>query len=354
MDRMIFFIKSGCSISIHKLFYSTILLFFYTPLMAQEKCTEKLYSANILYERGQIEEAIEIATKCLKESNSKGDHWQAYRLLAMAYLASDQQIKARKAAEQMLSLNPSYKPSELKDPAELRQLLKMIKIIPKFSMGLAATLGSNLTFNNLNAIYNGAEYSKSYSSKFNWLASMIIGYTVSERLSLNAGLIAISKNFDIQYKISDWEVKIEEKLTYFDVPVFARITSQSMGKIRLFVDAGGFAGRLINSQSNFARKNISSAESFESKNLNSESRHTKWEYGLLMGGGTQYSLKKANLALNLNYFHSFANITNIENRYKNENLFYNYFYIDDDFSLSNLSISLSFIYNLNYKIVKSK
>lgn len=349
---------------VQKIVYSLALLFLFTPLLAQETCLEKLYYANILYEKGQIEEAIEIANKCLSESNSKRDQWQACRLLAMAYMASNQQIKARKAAEQMLSLNPTYKPSELKDPAELRQLLKMVKVIPKFSMGLAATVGGSVTFNNIKATYNGADYTKSYSSKSNWLAGMVLGYNINERLSLNTGLIVVSKNFDIQYKLSatsvqswepDWEVKIEEKLTYVDLPVFARITTKPKGKYRFFADAGGFAGRLINSQSNFDRNSIlDSYRDDKSENLSSELRRNKWEYGLLIGGGVLYSLKKLNLALNLNYYHSFSNVTQAENRYKNESLFYNYFYIDDDFSLSNLSISLSFIYNLNYKVIKSK
>ncbi len=361
---MTFFKKNNYLNSIHKLVYFIILCFFYTPLIAQETCLEKLYYANILYEKGQIEEAIDIANKCLSESNSKRDQWQACRLLAMAYLTSNQQIKARKAAEQMLSLNPTYKPSELKDPAELRQLLKMVKVIPKFSMGLAATVGSSLTFNNIKATYNGADYTKSYSSKYNWLVGMVIGYNVNERLSINSGLVVVSKNFDIQYKVSvtavqswepDWEVKIEEKLTYVDLPVFARITTKPKGKYRFFADAGGFAGRLINSQSNFERNSILySYQNDKSGNLSSELRRTKWEYGLMIGGGALYSLKKLNLALNLNYYHSLSNVTQAENRYKNENLYYNYFYVDDDFSLSNLSISLSFIYNLNYKVIKSK
>jgi hypothetical protein len=72
-----------------------------------------------------------------------------------------------------------------------------------------------------------------------------------------------------------------------------------------------------------------------------------------MGGiGSTYSFRKLNLALDCTYYRSFANITNTDNRYKNENLFYDYYYIDDDLKLDNLTITLSLIYHLNYRVVK--
>jgi hypothetical protein len=33
-------------------------------------------------------------------------------------------------------------------------------------------------------------------------------------------------------------------------------------------------------------------------------------------------------------------------------LLYGYYYIDDDLRLNNLAISLSFIYSVNYKVIK--
>src|SRR4051812_33891400 len=115
------------------IFLIIAIILFSLQLHAQESCTEKLYHANTLYEKGQINEAIEIAKTCATRTNSPAEQWQAYRLLALAYLANGEQKEARKAAEKMMELNPTYQPSTVKDPAELIRLLESVKIIPKFT-----------------------------------------------------------------------------------------------------------------------------------------------------------------------------------------------------------------------------
>jgi hypothetical protein len=67
-----------------KIIQLSFILFLAVRLSAQESCTEKLYHASNLYEKGKIDEAIEIAKTC-GEAGNTSDRWQAYRLLAMAY-----------------------------------------------------------------------------------------------------------------------------------------------------------------------------------------------------------------------------------------------------------------------------
>lgn len=331
-----------------------ILIFiFSSKLFAQESCTEKLYKANNLYEKGQITEAIEIANSCANITNSKSEQWQAYRLLAMAYLVNNQTTEARKAAEKMLDLNPTYKPSYLKDPIELINLLKSVKIIPKFSIGMAATVGLNFTKPRITGIYNGTNAPKVYSTKNNWQAGIMLGYNFNEYTSLHSGLLATSKNYDINYKFENFgSVTVNEQMTYLDIPLFTRFTLKPVKGFRFFTDAGAFVGRFISGQSDFYRIVDENNNSISTQNLNSEARKRKWEYGVLGGIGSIYSFRKLNVALDCRYYRSFANITNKDNRYKNENLFYDYYYIDDDLKLDNLTISLSFIYHLNYRVVK--
>ncbi len=329
---------------------------FLPQLHAQESCTEKLYHANTLYEKGQINEAIDIAKTCATSTNSPAEQWQAYRLLAMAYLANGQQKEARKAAEKMMELNPTYQPSTLKDPAELIRLLESVKVIPKFTFGLAATAGGINTKPRITTTYNGANYTKKYSSKNSWQVGFMMGYNLNEIISIHSGLLASSKKYDINYSLVDNEINVNERLTYLDIPLYARFSTLPVKKFRFFADAGAYAGRLSSAESDFKIINNMSGETKSQNNLNAMDRKNKWENGFLMGAGVLYKYRSVNVALDATYYLSAYsnNITNTDNRYKNENLFYNYYYIDDDLRLNCLAFSVSMFYSINYKVIKKK
>lgn len=321
--------------------------------IAQETGTEKLYRANILYEKGKINEAIEIAKTCA-EVSSTSDQWQAYRLLAMSYLVNNQTREARQAAEKMLEINPTYKPSLLKDPTELIRLIKSVKIIPKFTMGMAATVGGNISYPDITGTYNGADYKKIYTSERSWQLGVLLGYNMNEIISINTGIMSSSKIYTITYKVADWNIKVKESLTYFGVPLFARFATKPFYKLRGFIDAGAYTGKLLSTSSDFSRSNSLINESISANNLNSKQRRNNWEYGFFYGAGMMYNIGQVNVALDVRYYLSYANITNEDERYKNENLFYNYYFIDDNLRLDNLAVSLSLVYNVNYKVIKGK
>jgi hypothetical protein len=342
---------------IMKWVFRIIIIFAWSSqLHAQESCTEKLYHANTLYEKGQINEAIEIAKTCATSTNTPAEQWQAYRLLAMAYLANGQQKEARKAAEKMMELNPTYQPSTLKDPAELIRLLESVKVIPKFTFGLAATAGGINTKPRIITTYNGANYTKKYSSKNSWQVGFMMGYNLNEIISIHSGLLATSKKYDINYNVEDKAFTVNEQLTYLDIPLNARFSSRAVNRFGFFADAGGYAGRLMSAESNFKMVNTSTGETRSENNLNALDRRTNWEYGFLTGAGISYKFKPVILAFEARYFLSaYSNsITNTANRYKNENLFYNYYYMDDDLRLNSLAFSISIFYSINYKVIKKK
>ena len=74
-------------------------------------CSEILVNANKLYEQGLLSEAIDLALPCSQETAPVSDRWKAHRLLAMLYLASSNNDLAKKSAEEMLELNPTYQTS---------------------------------------------------------------------------------------------------------------------------------------------------------------------------------------------------------------------------------------------------
>jgi hypothetical protein len=321
--------------------------------MAQQTCTEKLYNANELYEQGNIKEAISLASTCT-DSDVETERWQAYHLLALAYIANNEQTEAKRVTKKMLEINPTYKPSSIKDPAELVRIINSIKVIPKLSLGLAATVGGKITFPRVENTYNGSQYTKTYESKASWQVGMIAGYNMNEFISLNSGLVATNKRFGISYDIEGNNFEFDERLNYLDVPVFARFSSvELIDNFKIFADAGIYGGYLMSSSTNIIRTIPGvDDEGITINNLDSKSRFNAMEYGAIFGGGLMYELGQVNLALDAKYYApAFYNLTNEEKRYKQEDLFYKYFYLGDDLRLSNFAVSFSLLYNINYRVL---
>ncbi len=251
-------------------------------IAAQENCAEKLIRANTFFEQGKIDEAIAIAKTCATTSNSVTEKWQAYRILAMSYLINNQPDEARKAAEQMLELNPTYKPSLLKDPKNFIVLLKSISVIPKFSLGLAVSTGANITYPFVTASYNGADYYKTYTTQQSYQFGVLTGYNINEALSVHAGLMASTKKYSIDYTYLNWNFKVSEKISHLEIPCFIRYTFLPKNNLKFYADGGIFGGTLIKSMNTFQRTTLDRNESTIVKNYDATNRRNKMVYGLVM------------------------------------------------------------------------
>ena len=321
----------------------------------QEDCSDKLQKAETLYDQGQFSEVIQIAKSCLDYVQlSEGDNtikWKSYRLLAMTYLATNDLLKAREAAFNMLELNPRYKPSNLKDPVELVKLIRGITIIPRFSFGLAIALGSNYTFPTVTRSFFVAQSDKKYTGLRSYQFGISTSYQVNAKLAVEISALASEKKYEITYPTSDWALKMEEKLTYLNFPVYLRYIPAMKTRIRPYVQAGGYMGALILTDNSFyATKK--GQESYSLEHIQSKERRNNIDAGVIGGLGAFYKLGDGHLSLQVNYFHSFQNITNADLRYAYNDLFYNYFYLDDDIKLSNLYFSIGYNVHLNYKVIR--
>jgi len=336
-----------------KKLFSIAVLFFAFQVHAQNNCTVNLNDANKLLSEGNVQEAISLATPCTLSENET-DQWKAYRFLAIAHLANNQPVEAKKAAENMREINPAYTPSVHRDPAALVKMLNDVKVIPKLSM-IATTLGYNHTLPIIEASYNGADYTKAYSSDHGWSYGLVLGYSLNKTISLGTGLLVNQKNFQIDYQEANNTVKVKEKLNYLNIPLFARFYTEPFMKTRLFADVGIYGGMRTASQSDFSLNNPTTETSIELNNLNSDFRRSDWEYGEVFGAGIITSLNKFDIAVDFSLYNPIGNnITNKENRYENHDLVYNFLYLDDDILLRQLSVSLSLVYNVSYRVLKSK
>jgi len=318
----------------------------------EQPFAEILFNANKEFESGDFSEAMSLATSCSIRKAGISDQWKAHRLLALIYLADNQMEKASESILSMLKLNPNYKPSTLKDPAELIKMIQSFTIIPKFSLGFS--LGSNTTFPEIHKSYVLANYTKNYIAQNSLQFGITIDYALNKNFGVCFGVLSSQKSFDIAYQFATWEVDIRERLTYVDCPLVLRFSISNAKRARLNLFAGAFAGILTTSYNDFESAESMSKQKFELENLNALSRRNKNNFGSVLGIGIDYPLFHGNLFLTANYYQSFSSITNLEAQAKYYELKYTYFYIDDNISLNNLAVQLGYAFHVSYKVLNRK
>lgn len=327
-----------------------VIVLFVSPFVkAQESCSDKLLRAENLYEQGLFTEAVDLARSCTN-SNDPADMWKAYRMLAMSYLANNQNTEAREAAEQMLVLNPTYKADVLNDPKDLRALLEKIDIIPKLSMGLSFMYGGNITIPRATARYNVTSVDKNYSGRPGYQLGLVTGYNLNDRHGIEAHLLAKSLRYQMQYTSYGNDFTIDETLNSFDLPFYYRYTLFPGKRFRVLLKGGVYGSVLVNSFNDLARSNAE-AESVV-KHYYSLGRRNRLNGGVNGGLGCMYKWQKGHLSLDMLYIHGLTNISNPDVRYENETLIFDYHYLDDDIQLSDFSISIGYHMYINYKLNK--
>jgi hypothetical protein len=154
------------------------------------------------------------------------------------------------------------------------------------------------------------------------------------------------------------QYQYDQSIRYVEIPVLVRHYFSSESSFKPYLE-GGLEGKI--SLNNMEKSDLYGRYWF-TKSSNSDHILTTFltdiEYfGLVIGGGVGYDLKKFNLRLDLRYNHylkssarssKFDNVTGYDDISPDEK-----FHYTDDINLinmKNLQISLGFLYNLSYKV----
>ncbi|MCB9245442.1 MAG: PorT family protein [Flavobacteriales bacterium] len=329
-----------------------ILLFLMPSLaiQAQISCSEKLIQALALYDKGQLDEAIALASSCTEAENTN-DRWQAHRLLCLSYLASNKLSEARNSAEAMLNINPAYRPNALKDPVDLIRLLSTITVIPRFSLGLSVSAGSNLSLLSVPQSYVLGNYSKNYDQRNGLQIGTSLGFHLAPAWMLSAKIVASTHFFDVQFAPENWEMYIRERLTYVDLPLAARYIVNPTDRVRFFAEAGPYASYLLYANNDMRAESTGNIDHrFELNRVDVRDRRNPWNWGLNTGLGVYYKLASGQASFQTNYFHSLKQINKEGTRYSYGDQMYTYLYVDDDIYLNNLSFSFGYDLFLDYRV----
>ncbi len=322
---------------------------------AQEDCTVKLNDAAKLYENGKIEQIPDLISGCLESGFNKEQKIQALRLLTLVYLFEDNAPKAEKTVLQLLKIDPEYKANQSIDPVEFIRLINSYNTAPVFSIGIWGSplftkphLIETASSNNLadaNPVYRSGGLSLSaglkgiYHLNSNWDVYMEPSYSgLSYQLTENTTEDAVTT--------------INESMNYINFPVYSSYKFYQIKKYSFFGEAGFSYDLFLNGNigGNVVYKNNVPMSEPPSITSTQEIRKAYNLAGIL-GAGTKINLNRSNIQVNLRYKFGLQNIVNPESRVY-QKLFYDYCFIDNDFSINNLCLTIS--YNIEFYIHNKK
>ncbi len=311
-----------------------------------DSCAFYLKNANKSYEGRYYDAAIEEITFALGRcALNKEDKVKAHKILALSYLGIDDLEAASDEARTIMKIDPAYKPDKFEDDPDYTALFEKFVSTPVLRLGLHT--GINKPAVNVSerySIYHGEDASKysEYDEEIGFQLGLTAEYRIFRDLSLYTGLQFRTTNYShFLYEVDNNTVDYQERLSYFELPVSVKY-SFLKGDLRPYITAGGYFSFLTNAISNTQRDDIDDiVDRLDYRNT--------FFIGFGGGAGLNYSLKGFDLFLDVRYTVYPEQLNKEGTRYADDVNVFQYYYLDDDFSMDVLQVNAGILFNLIYR-----
>lgn len=325
-------------------------------MYAQDDCLLVLKKVQKDYEEGVIENIPKELSSCI-ESGLKGeDKVTAYKLLINVYLFDDRKILAEETMEKLLNYEPEMKPNVLIDSKEFITLFESYRTIPLYSIGITAGVNySQIKLLTEFGTYNTDVYDGTYSSPdFGFQVGLNADYLIKNNFYVNVEALFSNNKFNYITDLNEFStLEFKESQSKLLIPL---TISYHLGKRRLkpTLKIGGYGAFNFNTSSEFIRTYTDNSQSnITGPRVGMSSMRNKITYGLIGSLGVKYKVKEAYWFLDASYALGMRSSVNPSERFSNSELIYEYQYVDDDFQMSNILISIGYK-RLFYKPKKLK
>lgn len=332
------------------------------PAHAQD-CANTLAEAKDIYEQGLLEKVPNILKKCLETDGfRKSQKVEAYKLLTLTYIFDDQLGKADESMLELLKLEPELEVNPAVDPIEFIELFNSYRTLPLYSFGFL--VGSNYTIIERKARYGveplsglstGASNFSKYIDKFGFLGGLKANRYLAPNLELNLDIVYRTNRLDFQatsvFDFATIESKELQSWLYLPLTVTYDFWN-GKSKVWPFVRLGVGTGFRLDVETELTREysEVNGVEvlqggvSGQPVDLKDQRRGVYlWGIG---GAGVKYKVKRGYLFADLRYNYGLMNAVNTANRYSNPELIYQYYYVDDDFSMHSLNFTVGLVRSL--------
>lgn len=222
-------------------------LFVSVPAISQEAgtCADKLKNAQLMYEKGQVEQIPSLLTGCLKTGFKKEEELAAFKLLIQAYLLDDKIDQADSAMLAFLKRNPEYQLSTT-DHSSFAYLFNSFVSRPFFKIGFhAGTSIPFLSFIDQNLTSGEPGRSVFRTNAANLMLSAEARFMLKEKLELciEAGYSRLQFSNKVDY-LNFGLINYSEVQNRLELPVTILYDLKSSGRFTPYLKAG--AGVAIN------------------------------------------------------------------------------------------------------------
>jgi opacity protein-like surface antigen len=327
---------------------------------AQNECELTLTKATEEFNAGHLYGIPAMLSDCLAKNQKDDWRQRAYLLLTETYLLLEDPIGAETSYLEVLRANPEYVTDPQRDPIDLVYLSKKFTATPLFAF--YALIGPNTSpMRVIHDVRIGGEpqTTQSYKLRLGWQIGGGVDYNYSDNITFSAGFNYVFTGF--QHVTTDLFgpnkdiVEFLDRQTWASIPLTVKY-SDSQGRVRPYVFAGYSLNLLLRDRGILTVVNrdsrglnedgteqLSSAEN-ETPNLNLSDHRQRLNASFVLGGGLRYKYKLNYLFVDLRYSFGIKNMTNINNRFDNYSEGLPYPYVDDDFRMDNVAISVGYVH----------
>jgi hypothetical protein len=308
-----------------------------------------------------IDEIPGMLSPCIESGFTRTQKIEAYKLIILANLFDDDQYSAEKNMLEFLKKYPEYEimPS---DPVEFVYLFESYKTNAIFSMGL--TVGPNLANPRIIEPYNAGNVTYSSSSNKTGAGFQIglnLSRYISRRLFLNLGINYTSSHYtfedDVKYYYNSEEmqfakISFKENIAFIDVPltIAYEIGTRS---IDYYFCAGFSIGSIYKVSGVPSRIYDENSPAVTGADISMTDYREPYSYFSILGAGIKSKVPRGFILCDIRYNIGWNNIINAENRFESSELWSKYFYVDDDYSINYVTLSLGYYFSL-YKPKKQR
>lgn len=328
--------------------------------LAQEpvksSCSQKLKEMQKSYEQGVLATIPEALSDCMAGGFNKTEKLQAYRLVILSYLFLDETKNAQQAMNDLLVYEPDYQPNKALDPVEYTKLFNSFSVLPYISFGVS--IGANQSLVNVGTAY-GVGNTEANPVKFTNGIGLNFGACIDVLLYKNLFLATEATYYTKSFKSSQTilnasSLNATESQTSINVPITIKYVIGSR-KLRAFLRGGIGIDLLLNATNDMVRENtITSQDDFAGPGVDMSTQRNKLNLSAIAGGGITYKLGYGFAFVDARYIHGLTNYSNAKVRYDYfDDQISNYGYIDPDFGVNNIQISIGYMYSM-YRVKKKR
>lgn len=337
--------------------------------LAQDECEVILSQATEEFNAGHLYGIPAMLKDCIEKNHNREWRQRAFLLLSETYLLLEDPLGAEQSYLNVLWANPEYIADEKRDPMDLVYLSRKFTATPIFAWH--AFLGPNTSIARVihDVSAGGETYTnEKYRLRMGWQAGGGIEYNYDDYLSASLGATFQQSTFKHEtsdlFGVGKDIVTFIDKETWLSIPFSVRI-SEAKGKLRKYTYAGYSFNFLLMNRADVEIQNRDGQlpvdgqpielTSFDKpiSNINLAGNRNSKNSALFLGVGLKYKYKLDFFYFDARYSFGLKNVADINHRFSSTQDGLPFPYVDDDFRLDNLALSVGYIHPL-YKPRKLK